>query len=246
MKSLQDYANQSTVKNSPGHLIRTIGVDDNQGFFAFSRIADISVFPQESTTAETGDVGRCDAANIGPYGFHSWDANAGVCNCGLTTPPDPAMGHHILLISNIMHTHVVLNCAPYGYVLYFECVSQDIEEQCCSLRHSESARTLQELFKLIIEWDEAYVYFDNREPVSIAAHGILQLLNMPSALRSWVEQNVPDQLVEKFLKGDPLARARNSNVPDMTPEFDDWITTKIEESLPLGYNAPRESIPLGQ
>lgn len=214
-----------------GYYLR--GEESTKGFFALA-----GVKPIPSQAKEVGPDGseriRCDSAAYGPYGFHVWDEVEGVCNCGRTDQPEPVMGHHTLTLANIDFVTVVIESLPHGYILYFECNDPAVEEEACEMRHSDCARTLQELFRLMVEWDYCYEAFGNREPVCVSAHGVLEDLALPDGIRDWLLSTVPAQKVARFLAGDADARLRLSGVPDMSDEFDLWVTDKIMHSGSLG------------
>lgn len=225
---------QPTHRGGVGYFLRDPETA-TKGFFALAGAKVI-----ESQATEVGPDGfprvRCDSSAYGPYGFHVWDEEAGECNCGLTEPPEPVMGHHILTLANLDFVTVVIEVLPHGYILYFECYDPAVEEAACEMRHSDCARTLQELFRLMVEWDIAYEVFESREPVAVAAHGVLEELALPENLREWLTTEVPPQKVERFLLGDPDARGRLSGVPDLSDEFDEWVAHAILTSGALGQH----------
>lgn len=203
----------------------------NHGFFALS---GARLNPSHAVDP-TGQHVRCDSASYGPYGYHIWDSELGACNCGSTNEPDPSMGHHQIILSNIEYVSTVVEALPYGYVLYFELWSEEDEAECIRQRHSDCALTLQEIFRLMLEWDYAYTELNNREPIAVSCHGMVGVLEIPSNISEWL-WSLPEEKVAKFIRNDPHAQepcARDS-VPDLSDEFNDWVYQKITTSRPIG------------
>jgi len=202
------------------------------GFFALSGARlnpEVAVDP-------SGVWVRCDSASYGPYGYHRWDAELEICNCGRTDEPDPSFGHHEIVLANINFVFSVISAVPHGYVLYFELKNEVDEETCIRQRHSDCARSLQEIFRLMLEWDYAYTELNNREEVATSCHGIVGYLDIPEDIKSWLLSALPDEKVSKFIKGDPNATtpADRTEVPDLASEFNEWVCEKILQSKPIG------------
>lgn len=216
-----------------GYLHKIVGETDNIGFFAIGRARAI---PAQATEVGTNGVSyvRCDSGAWGIYGFHTWDADSGTCDCGRTDEPEPVMGHHTLRMEALRYVQVVVDVAPHGYIAYMETFERETEVEACRMRHSDCAPTLQELLRLMIEWDAAYTHFDSREPVAVACHEMLAAMDVPADVHSWLTDSVPEQKVELFLAGEPDAQDRRPGVPDMSDGFNTWITKLILESKPLG------------
>lgn len=107
----------------------------------------------------------------------------------------------------------------------------DIEDKLISIHPQRHARTLGELFRLIIEW--AYVFdapFNNTEPAAELCKLILEELNMTDDVKNELLTEFPDSHVAMYLKNDPNALNRPSGVPNITPLFDEWI-----EQIMLDY-----------
>jgi hypothetical protein len=204
---------------------------NNSGFFALS---GARLNPTRAADP-TGQHIRCDSASYGPYGYHTWDEELQVCNCGSSLEPDPSMGHHQIVLSNVEYVSTVVEALPYGYVLYFELWSKEDEEECIRQRHSDCAMTLQEIFRLMLEWDYAYRELDNRESIAVSCHGMVNTLEIPESIISWL-WSLPEEKVSKFINNDPLAQepCQRTLVPDLSVEFDDWVCKKIMNSRPIG------------
>jgi hypothetical protein len=102
-------------------------------------------------------------------------------------------------------------------------------------------RTLQELFRLMLEWEWCYLELGTRDIYSVLAYDMLQELSPPDSIRQWLWQKVPDQRVAKFLKGDTNARLRSDvlSIPDMSLEFDSWCWYNIIDKPSLWTNGSR-------
>lgn len=218
-----------------GLYARTEGVDDTKGLFFIVRFKPVvgaaAVTQLGPDPGATGD--RCDRDSYGPYGFHEWNEEQGICYCGSTEHPDPATGAHLITFAGITFVNTVIDVFPVGIIIYLESTPEAEETQLATWPHT-GGRTLQELFRQMVEWDEAYHYFDNREPVAVTCHEVLEQLAIPDEIRAWLLSEVPAQKVERFILGDPTARDRHAGVPAMSPEFDDWVCRLIETSATLG------------
>lgn len=221
-----------------GWYHKNVGENDTYGFFAISGVAHV---PPNSTDA-TGEMIRCDSAlpydaiSYGPYGFHRWNGSDAVCSCGRTDPPDPQMGHHQIAVRALSRVNILMEALPYGYVLYFEMHDPALEEECVQMSHSDCARTLQELMRLMVEWDYAYSMLGNRELIAETCHGMLEVLDMPQGVKDFLLSEMPDEKVARFIRGNPDAQQRvdPTEVPDMSNELSDWLEQKILSSRPLG------------
>jgi hypothetical protein len=100
----------------------------------------------------------------------------------------------------------------------------EMEDLLISNHPQRHARTLGELFRLIIEW--AYVAdapFENQEQPAVLSKFVLEKLNMPIDVRQELLDEYPDMHVAMYLRNDPNALYRPSGIPDITPLFDEWI-----------------------
>ena len=232
MKSLKHHPKE--VTGQIGNYLRHEGVNDQSGIFFVVRIKAVDETNSISTmTADGSPRSRCDQGAYGPYAFHEWDDATGACVCGSTDPVDPATGTHLIAFNTLKFVNTIIDVYPHGIIGYLESTPESEEAQMNSWPHC-SARTLQELFRLILEWDASYVYFGNRQPPAVVCHGITEALAIPSDIRTWLMSSIPPQKVEKFLKKDKKARSRTKGVPDMSDEFDDWVTGLLETSVGIG------------
>lgn len=225
------------LKDHPKHLGGTgfwekiPGKTDGRGIFAIAGTKKNDA----NTTQENGML-RCDSNAYGPYGFHRWSEANKVCSCGSKSMPEPAMGHHLITLENLSAVMVVIDAYPYGYILYFELRNEEDEEKCIKMPHSDCARTLQELFRLMVEWDFAHKELGSGELVAKTCSGMLEVLEMPENIREYLLSQVPNEKVAKFLSGNKKAQERNpvDTIPLLSEDFDLWLETKIVNSPPLG------------
>lgn len=169
---------------------------------------------------------RCDRGSIGPYGFHRWNDDTKLCSCGLDTPPNPGTANHDLSLESLAYIDIVYESYPHGYICYYECLTWEEEEASLNTTLCP-APTLQELFRLMVEWDIAYTDFGNTEPVAVTAHLVLEEMELPQAIREWLMSEVKPQRVERFILGDTQARSRVGDVVPMEGEFNLWISSKV-------------------
>jgi hypothetical protein len=204
--------------------------DDARGYFAFIKsVYDYQFKPEPRDGHETDEEGaqRCDA-NIPvetpkPTALHEMDETTGICLlCGSSDPIYPTTNSHVASLSNMRILRLPIQ-GYKGFVVYLQMDGQELEEK--DFHYSENlGKTLQELFRLMLEWEWCYKELGCRDTYSVLCHEMLQELEMPDSIKDWLWNEVPEQRVAKFLKGDPNARERGdvSLIPDMTLEFDAW------------------------
>lgn len=208
------------------------GVNDVPGFFAIAQHTEISNI---QTGTEDGTYLRCDSNSVkGPQGFHKWLGDS--CTCGSTEQPHGLTGHHHVRFDNMLAIYPVIEAVPYGHIMYFELDNQDDEVATIEGFHTEHARTLQEIFRLLLEWDYAYTNLNNRESVAIVAHGMVNVLNIPESIKEWIITNVPAEKIGRYLRGDENARVRvdPATIPALSDEFSEWLHSKITQTRPIG------------
>jgi hypothetical protein len=225
-----------------GFWEKIVGDTDDVGTFGIAQhvpIRNIQVTDGEST--------RCDATSRkGPQGFHSWLGDK--CSCGKSEEPYPLTGHHYIAFGKITAIFPVIEALPYGHIMYFEMLDPEDEVRTIKEPHSDSARTLQEVFRLLLEWDFAYTELGNRERIAEVSHGMVEVLQIPENIKEWLLSEVPEEKVSKFLTGSTNAqdRADISQIPPLSDEFSEWLYTKISTTRSIGeYDADRSSTTSG-
>lgn len=222
------------LKNQPkhltgvGHYEKKIGQDDEQGFFAIAKVVFNHKFYSEPWPEgeSYGITTRCDSGASRrvptPTGYHVWDDENNICSCGSTEEPFGTTNDHVVSLNNarILRSPIQTNS---GFIMYFILSDKELEKK--ALENEEIfARTLQEIFRLMLEWDFAYRELGNRQEYAVVCHGMVEELQIPENIKEWLLNSVPDGRVAKFLKGRTDARERNdvNLIPDMTEEFDIW------------------------
>lgn len=226
MKLSDGFKNKGAV----GFFEKRIGVNDQVGFFGIARHVSLNDIEIERDVYR-----RCDAGSYtGPQGLHIW--NGTTCNCGSTQRPDPLSGNHQIRFDNMTAIFPVIEALPYGHIMYFELNNAEEEIEAIELSHSECARTLQEVFRLLLEWDFAYTELGNREITAEVSHGIVSVLQIPEEFKEWLISQVPPEKVGRFLSGDTNARERSniSSIPSLDDEFSKWLYDKISSVRAIG------------
>ena len=83
-------------------------------------------------------------------------------------------------------------------------ISKDLENEHMAQFPFICGRTICELFRLIIDWDHQYHYFNNRSNTAIACHNILGTINMPDDIYNDIYQTTKPSILDRYLKSDPL------------------------------------------
>jgi len=104
-------------------------------------------------------------------------------------------------------------------------VSDELESWFMKIPPHNCARTLGELFKLIIDWDLTYHEFGNREEIAILCHKILGSIGLPVELYELIIKETPDSVVRRFLKNDKNALDPGDR-PETPQALIDWCKEK--------------------
>ena len=80
-------------------------------------------------------------------------------------------------------------------------ISLELENLYISQHPFYAARTLGELFKLIMDWDICYNEFNNRENIAVLCHNVMRAVNMPQNVYDSIYNSLPDTCIAKYLKG---------------------------------------------
>ena len=212
------------------YFYKFIGKTDNFGLFMFTKLDKPTNF-----MPITDRDRRCDYyASAAPRGFHLWDEVAGVCTCGRTDKPDTLTAAHFVL-PDLKCLYPVLDCSPYGAILYCEFHDEDKELEQLEGVLNTYTRTLQEQLRYLAEWDYCAREFGNTEEVAVTAQGMMSVLAMPEFLYDWLITTVPPEKVGRYLAGHPNARARSSEpIPNLIIPFWDWLKEKLATSRNFG------------
>lgn len=203
-----------------GYFQKTIGVDDTKGFFSFN--------PCTQATSDFG--GRCDVGWIGPTSFHR--IVDGVCNCGsLDTDPSTSevCQHGHASAEAIVFAAPFFSAPPIGYICYSEARDSTQEDLFCRHHWNGNARTLQELFKLMYEWRDCHILLGDNSEIAQTADALLNVLDVPEGIETWVRTAMPDGPVVRYLNGEEHARDRATGIPDMPDSMSNWLWIKVKD-----------------
>lgn len=210
-----------------GYYFREIGMTDARGFFGFARAIKNFRFEAEWDDNNNVRFNRCDNAaprNVFlPSGFHEWNYETEVCSCGSNEMPYGTTNDHYVCLTACNIFRIPIQ-TENGFISYFE--YKNTENETADMERSEcNGRTLQEVFRCILEWQWVHLNMSNNEIVAVAAHEFINGLNIPENILEWLWTCVPDQKVARYLRGMTNARMRalTQDIPDMTNEFNSWM-----------------------
>ena len=212
-------------------------IDNTKGFFSFTQL--IPDLAEEEERDSNGEIHkRCDAGQnqYGPKGFHAWDTETEKCNCGADTAPYPLTGSHELPFNELTFLSAVFgNPDCGGLVVYMESSDAEAESKVVAGRHSVSARTIQEILRLMMEWEIAGSDFGSTEPMVAISVNMLKGLEMPDDVRDWIWTNVPPNKVQKYLEGKTDAQVAD-DPPDISGTIvEQWLLPLIQKTALIGF-----------
>lgn len=244
---LRDYG---LSKANIGYYDKIIDQDDNVGVFSFTSVTTISKGNQEEN--------RCDADQYGPVCL-DWNPNnpyrlplgLKIENIKYLTPVIDFAPDFYIIYSEWKESELDVMKRQYSSLPKWQRDAIDngwspvsdtkihspwVENELIKLHPQRHARTLGELFKLIIEWSiVADAPFNNQEPAAKLSKVILEKLNMPADVKQEILESYPETHVALYLQGNPNAQNRPDGVPNITPLFEDWIEEKL---LNYQYRGP--------
>jgi len=244
--SLKDYGSS---RNQIGYLDKIINNTDNYGVFSFASCANVSKYNQIEN--------RCDSDYYGPVCItwnptnpYSLPLNTKLKNLKFLKPIIDCAPDFYIIYSEWQEDELDILKRNYNNLQQWQKkaidnnwipegkmeLSEYLENSLIALHPQRHARTLGELFKLIIEWDiVSKSPFNNSEVQSLISTKILDTLQMPNDVREEIMNNFPDTHVAMYLKGNPDATSRPNGVPNITPLFEAWIEEKM---LNYQYRGP--------
>jgi hypothetical protein len=203
---------------------------NQSGFFQIMKSIPLSQITSQDAVVNR----RCDRGWYGPTGIN-WSPDSG-------TP----YGTRVESIKYIM-TEMRLIDYPSKFIFSYCEYGERAKDQNgikhwkrrADLEYSEDydglyqlgaeARTIQEFFKNMREWsfmvDEP---FSSTEPIAVYSKMFLDTISPPNSILDEID-SWPDMHLEKFLKGDTNARARNVDFPDISAEFRTWFDAIMDE-----------------
>lgn len=116
----------------------------------------------------------------------------------------------------------------------WEGLNWDIAADSLNAHPQTASRTIQELFRLIIEWAYAHTEFGNNELAAVGCHKILRVLQMPLEVRNELLNEIEPQAVESYIRG--MYPFKNTSFeiledPVSPPLFTDWYES-IQSKYP--------------
>jgi len=132
-----------------------------------------------------------------------------------------------------IYNHVkVVDVEPLGCITYQNYSNEQIPKIMNLIHPHCCARTIHEMFRLIIEWAFAYRIFNNTEPIAELCDSILRCVQMPLEIRTKLLEEVPAQVVERFIRGDVNACLEDEQDPPMPENFKYWISDVYRNFYP--------------
>jgi hypothetical protein len=179
--------------------------ENKKGFFIFENSVPVP---------EDGYGWRCDKNRFGPQFFMKNDVDY-----------DPLFAD----LSEIIVYEPVLSVSETAHIIYVH-GTRDSEVEIFHLEEYElprAAKTLPELFKLIIEWSEVSEEpWNNNESISLKAKEFLSKIDFTADFINDVKTSQQDMQVVKFLKNDEYAKLQNATPAPMTEVIDKEIRKK--------------------
>lgn len=210
-----------------GYYFREIGLTDSFGLFNFCKAVRNFRFEADIDESTNATFNRCDNSAPRnfylPSGFHEWNYDTERCSCGSTEKPYGTTNDHYTCLTHCKVFRVPIQTEK-GFIVYLEYFKPENEEH--SMERSEcNARTLQELFRGILEWAWVHENMSNNEELAITASEFINEIQIPESLVDWLWTSVPDQKVARYLRGMTNARMRApiQDIPDMADEFNAWM-----------------------
>lgn len=234
--------NYGSSKANIGYYDKIVDQDDNVGVFSFTSVVEISRYNQSES--------RCDNNTYGPVCL-DWNPSnpyrlplgMKIENIQFLTPIIDFSPHFYILYSEWKESESDILKRQYDSLPKWQRDAIDngwapgsdkkihsewVENELIKLHPQRHARTLGELFKLIIEWSiVADEPFNNQEPAAKLSKLILEKLEMPELVKQEILESFPDTHVALYLQGNPDAQNRPAGVPNITPLFESWIEGKL-------------------
>lgn len=172
----------------------------------------VFVFLNSCHTTLEGQDWRCDNSLYGPRGFF---------------PVGQEEGRLIDGINSIKVYEPVLSINGIAHLVYFKHGGDDTAIRFSYINDAElpqSAETLPEMIKLILEWSAVAVPpFENTEDIATKAKHFVDKFGITESSVA----GQPDMQVAKFLQGDTSARLRTNGTYPMSDELNSLIINTI-------------------
>ena len=109
------------------------------------------------------------------------------------------------------------------YRTYLYEYSEELETEHMQQYPFIAARTLTELFRLIIDWDILYHSEDNRENVAVVCHNILASVNMPEHVYKDILCNTEESILMKYRKDGSLHIRKPEDKIEVSDNIINWL-----------------------
>ena len=125
----------------------------------------------------------------------------------------------------------MLDLCPYAFIIYHESIPEYVENggHLTWKKHPQiEARTIHELFRVILEWDWAYTELENREPAALLSHEVVGALEIPEEIVNEIMLLAP-QTLSKFILTDSTVLQEDQLDPECPEGFKYWIMDKYKQ-----------------
>lgn len=109
------------------------------------------------------------------------------------------------------------------YRKYLYEYSEELETEHMQQYPFIAARTLTELFRLIIDWDSLYHSDNNRENTAILCHDILASIDMPTSIYNEIVSTTDESILLKYKKYGTLDVRKPEDKIDISDNIIDWL-----------------------
>lgn len=172
-----------------------------------------------------GGRSRCDMFNYGPHGWGAFGSSVGSNSVDVGGKTMSAMG------LNLVEFDPIINVPKCGHICYVR--MGDMTWGSNNLYGMEMpfvARTLPEMFKIIIEWAEVTESpWNNAQDIAIKAKKFIEALDIPEDVYNSMSQNQASMHTFMYLNGNENARMRPEldDVKNFEKIVVDWLKTKF-------------------
>lgn len=110
------------------------------------------------------------------------------------------------------------------YRKYLYEYSEELETEHMQQYPFIAARTLTELFRLIIDWDYLYHHEENRENTAIVCHNIMASVNMPEHIYKDIAWNTEDSILMRYKKNGDLTIRKPDEQIYVSDNIINWLS----------------------
>ena len=219
-------------------------VERTNGLFFISKAGDVSGFDYVSQTGKDINV-LCNPKtykyhDVHPdwypgYEYEIFKENSYGAKYGIT-PDNPDKNYCYEFYQ------VIYDGSPYFYIThtnlcdlrvkypfngkyrtYLYEYSEELETEHMQQYPFIAARTLTELFRLIIDWDILYHSENNRENTAVVCHNILASVNMPEHVYKDILWNTEESILMKYRKDGSLYIRKPEDKIEVSDNIINWL-----------------------